>query len=100
MAVEVTVVVAAAMVKEVAAIVVVAMEVMFSGKVAKNSSYPPPPPPQCHLPPSVNNIMETCSVVLTFESVDEILCRDHSNETSLYGTICCCFFFNILQNEI
>ena len=26
--------------------------------------------------------METCSVVLTFESVDEILWRDHSNETS------------------
>ena len=27
--------------------------------------------------------METCSVVLTFESVDEILWCDHSNETSL-----------------
>ena len=36
--------------------------------------------------------METCSVVLTFESVDEILWCDHSNETSLavllHGTIC------------
>ena len=35
--------------------------------------------------------METCSVVLTFESVDKILWCDHSNETSLavllYGTI-------------
>ena len=45
--------------------------------------------------------METCSVVLTFESVDEILWCDHSNETSLavllHGTIC---FLNILQNEI
>ena len=28
------------------------------------------------------SIMETCSVVLTFESVDEILWCDHSNETS------------------
>ena len=39
--------------------------------------------------------METCSVVLTFESVDKIL---HSNETSwavlLHGTICLEFFFN------
>ena len=36
--------------------------------------------------------METCSVVLTFESVDETLWCDHSNETSsavlLHGTIC------------
>ena len=35
--------------------------------------------------------METCSVVLTFESVDEILWCDYSNETSstvlLHGTI-------------
>ena len=47
------------------------------------------------------SIMETCSVVLTFKSVNQILWCDHSNETSLavllYGTIC---FFNILQNEI
>ena len=45
--------------------------------------------------------METCSVVLTFESVDEILWCDHSNETSsavlLHGTI---LFFNILQNGV
>ena len=38
------------------------------------------------------SVMETCSVVLTFESVDEILWCDHSNETSsevlLHGTIC------------
>ena len=38
------------------------------------------------------SIMLTCSVVLTFESVDEILWCDHSNETSsavlLHGTIC------------
>ena len=36
--------------------------------------------------------METCSVVLTFKSVDKILWCDHSNETSLavllHGTIC------------
>ena len=40
--------------------------------------------------------LRTCSVVLTFESVDEILWCDHSNKTSssvlLHGTIC---FFNI-----
>ena len=44
--------------------------------------------------------METRGVVLTFESVDEILWCDLSNETSsavlLHGTIC---FFNILQNK-
>ena len=28
------------------------------------------------------SVMETCSVVLTFESVDKILWCDHSNETS------------------
>ena len=43
----------------------------------------------------LKSIMETCSVVRTFESVDEILWCDHSNETSslvlLYGSI---------QNEI
>ena len=36
--------------------------------------------------------MDICSVVLTFESVDDILWCDHSNETSsavlLHGTIC------------
>ena len=35
--------------------------------------------------------METCSVVLTFESVNEMLRCDHSKETSsavlLYGTV-------------
>ena len=40
--------------------------------------------------------METCSVVLTFESVDEILCCHHSNETSsaalLDGTVSFLFF--------
>ena len=45
--------------------------------------------------------METCSVVLTFESVDGILKCDYSNETSsavlLHGTIC---FFNILKTEV
>ena len=45
--------------------------------------------------------METCSVVLTFESVDEILWCDHLNETSsellFHGNIC---FFNTLQNKI
>ena len=36
--------------------------------------------------------METCDVVLSFESVDEILWCDHSNEISLavlsQGTVC------------
>ena len=49
-------------------------------------------------PPESN--MKTCSVVLTFESVDEILWCDHSNETSsavfFYGII----GFAILQNGI
>ena len=40
--------------------------------------------------------METCSVVPTFESVDEILWCDHSNETSLavllHGTTCFSIF--------
>ena len=31
--------------------------------------------------------METCCVVLTFESVDEILWCDHSNETSSAGLL-------------
>ena len=43
--------------------------------------------------------METCSVVLTFESVDEILCCDHSNKTSstilLHGTICFSIFYKM-----
>ena len=39
------------------------------------------------------SIMETCSVVLTFESVNEILWCDHSNKKTslavlLRGTIC------------
>ena len=42
------------------------------------------------------SIMKTCYVVLTFESVDEILWCDHSNETSsavlLHGTICFSIF--------
>jgi len=45
--------------------------------------------------------METCKVVLTFESMDEILWCDHSSETSSGvlspGTI---LYLNILQNEI
>ena len=47
------------------------------------------------------SIMETCSAVLTFESVDEILWCDHSNETSLavllHGTICSDLFFLYLD---
>ena len=43
--------------------------------------------------------MKTCSVVLTFESVDEILWCDHSNETSsavlLHGTICFSIFYKM-----
>ena len=45
------------------------------------------------------SIMETCSVVLTFEFVDEILWCDHSNETSsavlLNGTICFSMFYKM-----
>ena len=41
--------------------------------------------------------METCNVVLTFESVDKILECDHSNETSLavllHGAICFSIFY-------
>ena len=41
--------------------------------------------------------METCSVVLTFESVDKILWCDHSNETSSavlsHGNICFSIFY-------
>ena len=41
-------------------------------------------------------IMETCNVVLTFESVDKLLWCDHSNETFfaflLHGTICFSIF--------
>ena len=48
------------------------------------------------------SIMETCSVVLTFESVDEILWCDHSNETS--STVLFHrryhLFFSTLQYEI
>ena len=43
--------------------------------------------------------METCSAVLTFESVNEILWCDHSNETTsavlLHGTICFSIFYKI-----
>ena len=43
--------------------------------------------------------METCSVVLTFESVDEILWCDHSNETSsavlFHGTISFSIFYKM-----
>ena len=43
--------------------------------------------------------METCIVVLIFESVDEILWCDHSNETSsavlLHDNICFTIFYKI-----
>ena len=45
------------------------------------------------------SIMATYSVVLTFESVDEILWCDQLNETSsvlrLHGTICFSIFYKI-----
>ena len=45
------------------------------------------------------SIMETCSVVPTFKSVDEILWCDHLNETSLvvllHGTICFSIFYKM-----
>ena len=44
-------------------------------------------------------IMKTSNVFLTFESVDEILWCDHSNETSsavlLHGTICFSLFYKM-----
>ena len=50
-----------------------------------------------HKIPLPESIMETCSVVLTFESVNEILWCDHSNETSLavrlHGTNCFSIFY-------
>ena len=43
--------------------------------------------------------MKTCSAVLTFESVNEILWCDHSNETSLmvllHSTICFSIFYKV-----
>ena len=43
--------------------------------------------------------METCSVVLTFESVNKILWCDHSNETSsavlLHGAISFSIFYKM-----
>ena len=45
------------------------------------------------------SVLETCNLVLTFESVDEILWCDHSNETSsavfLHGTICFSIFYKM-----
>ena len=54
----------------------------------------------CHINPSLpESVMETCNVVLTFESVNEILWCDHSNETSsavlLHGTICFSIFYKM-----
>ena len=43
----------------------------------------------------LQSIMETCSVVLTFESVDEILWCDHSNETS--SAVLCMVLFEVLS---
>ena len=39
--------------------------------------------------------METCSVVLTFGSVDELLWHDHSNETS-FADVCTYYLFFII----
>ena len=47
--------------------------------------------------------METCNVVVTFKSVDEVIWCDHSYETSLavrLNDILYHWFFNILQNGI
>ena len=48
--------------------------------------------------------MGTCCVVLTFESVDEILRCDHSNETSSailsHGTICFSIFRKVTEFRI
>ena len=49
-------------------------------------------------------VIETCNVVLTFESGDEILWCDHSNETSfavhLHGTRFVFQYFTKIVNEI
>ena len=45
-------------------------------------------------------IMETCNVVLTFNSIDKILWYDHSNQTSSAIRLWHHLFFNILQNKI
>ena len=47
-------------------------------------------------------LMKFCKVALTFESVDETLWSDHSNETSLpvLTHAWCYLFFKISQNEI
>ena len=43
--------------------------------------------------------MKTCSVVVTFESVDKFLWRDHSNNTSstvlFHGAICFLTFYEM-----
>ena len=57
-------------------------------------------PSQVLIPSLPESIMEICSIVLTFESVNEILWCNHSNETLLvvllHGVIC---FFSTLQNK-
>ena len=44
--------------------------------------------------------METCSVVLSFESVDEILWCDHSNEISLAVLLRGIIFFLIFYKNL
>ena len=60
--------------------------------------HPPLDLPLLTLPLS-ESIMETCGFVLTFESVDEILWCDHSNETSsavlLHGAICFSIYYKM-----
>ena len=55
-----------------------------------------PPGFTLSLPEAIKDSKETCSVVLTFESMGEILWCDHSNETSLavllHGTMCFSIF--------
>ena len=54
--------------------------------------HPPPVPPFTMLSPFVQNtstsVMETFKVILTFESVKEILWYDHSSETSSAVLLC------------
>ena len=46
-------------------------------------------------------LMEVCKVTLTFESIDEILWCDHSNESFLPVLFTWCYLFvKILENEI
>ena len=47
-----------------------------------------------------DSIINACNVVLTFESINEILWCDHSNETSLAVPLHSYFVFKIIPNKM